>query len=135
MLTDYLAGRISFDALCTLIPARNHAVRIEHIDRVVRHAFDQQAEQLFTAPQGFFRLATLGEIAGNFREAHQLARGQTHRIDHHMGPEASAILADAPAFAFEFSLPFRSLQSVLRQTGGAILRRVETGEMLPDYFG
>ena len=46
VLADDLVGGVALDALGAGVPGRDVAVRIEHEDRVVLHALDQQAEAL-----------------------------------------------------------------------------------------
>src|SRR6185312_17171530 len=67
MLADDFFRRVALDALRARIPAADLAVRIEHEDRVVRHALYQQTELLFGTPQGFGGLHALGKVAGDFR--------------------------------------------------------------------
>src|SRR5215475_2876071 len=48
MLSDDLGGLVTLDVLCACVPARHAAVAIEHEDRIVGDALDQQAEIRFT---------------------------------------------------------------------------------------
>ena len=50
------------------------------------------------ALQGLRRLFALGDVARHFRKAHEFAGVIADRIDHHVRPEARAVLAHAPAF-------------------------------------
>ena len=56
------------------------------------------------------------------------------RIDDDVGPEARAVLADAPAFAFKPAFALRGLSARFGKPGCAILVGVEAGEMLADDF-
>ena len=49
------------------------AVRVEHEDRVVADALDQQAEPLLALAQRFLVLAPLGQVARDLGEAAQLS--------------------------------------------------------------
>src|SRR5438309_1101541 len=49
-------------------------------------------------------LAALGDVAGDLGEADDVAGVVADRVDHHVGPEARAILAHPPAFLFEAAL-------------------------------
>src|SRR3954462_182668 len=55
-------------------------------------------------------LATLGEIASDLREADELTRLIVNGINNDAGPEAGAILPDAPAFSFEAPFAARRLK-------------------------
>ena len=134
MLPDDLLRRIAFDALCALIPACDRAVRIQHINRIIGHALDQQAELFLMLLDRRFRLPPFGQIARDLGETEKLAGRRTDGIDHHICPEAAAILADAPAFVFEFPFPRGSVEGALRQSVQTVFRRVEAGEMLADDF-
>src|SRR5439155_1452613 len=52
--------------------------------------------------------------------------------DDHVGPEARAVLAQAPAFILDAALGLGHLQQALRLARGEILRREEAREVLPD---
>ena len=49
-------------------------VGVEHEDRVVLHALDEQAEALFALAQRLFGGAPFGQVARDLREADQLRR-------------------------------------------------------------
>src|SRR6185295_11501130 len=54
-------------------------------------------EQRALLAQRLLRLAALGHVARHLGEAAQRPRWRAQRRDHHVGPEAAAVLADAPA--------------------------------------
>ncbi len=47
MLPNNFVGRIALDPLAAAIPARHYAVRIQHVERVVGNAFNQESEVTF----------------------------------------------------------------------------------------
>jgi hypothetical protein len=51
VLADDFLGRVALDSLGADVPGDHHAIRIEHEDRVLAHAFDQQPEPLLAAAQ------------------------------------------------------------------------------------
>jgi len=54
--------------------------------------------------EAVLRLFSLGEVSGDLGEANEFAGRTADWVDNDIGPEAGAVLADAPTFAFEFSL-------------------------------
>src|ERR1700722_10718647 len=62
MPSDNLLGGISLDALRSAVPAGDEPFRVQHENRVVGDAFDQQAKSLFASAQFFGRLPALGNI-------------------------------------------------------------------------
>ena len=72
-------GLVALDALGAGVPARDVAVGIEHEDRVVLHALDQQAEALLALAQLLLLRAALGEVARDLGEAAQRAVVVAHR--------------------------------------------------------
>jgi hypothetical protein len=44
VLANYFLRRIALDPLTARVPVHDHPVRIEHVQRIIRHAADQQAE-------------------------------------------------------------------------------------------
>src|SRR6185312_4244705 len=54
------------------------------------------------------------------------------RVDHDARPEASAVLAHAPAFRLVFALAPRSRQRLLRDPALPVLIGIETREVVPD---
>jgi hypothetical protein len=51
VFTDYLVRPISFDLLCTSVPAHNMALGIEDEDRVIADTSNQLAKLRFAHPQ------------------------------------------------------------------------------------
>src|SRR5439155_6286819 len=62
-------------------------------------------------------------------EAHQHPLRVANRRDHHVGPEARAVLAQPPAFVFELAISDRPLELPLRLSLGHVLRGIEAGEV------
>ena len=62
VLTDDLARRVVMDPLRTRVPVGDVAFGIEHEDRVVGHALNEQAEPPFAFRQRLLRFTALGEI-------------------------------------------------------------------------
>ena len=83
------------------VPVGHAPAGVEHVDRIVANALDQQPEALLAFEQRAFLLALGGDVAGDLGEADQLALVVADRVDDDMGEEARAVLAHAPAFAFE----------------------------------
>ena len=83
---------------------------VEHVDRIIRDALDEQAETLFARAKLFLCRPAVGQIARDLRETYELARGIADRIDHDVRPESAAILADAPAFGLKSALAFGCFQ-------------------------
>ncbi len=132
MLPDDLALGIALETLRARIPAHHEARRIEHIDRVIRHALDEQAESFLAAPQGLVRLAPFAQVARHLGEADKGAVRIADGIDHDTRPEARAVLADAPALGLEPTFVQCSGERPGGHAGAAILLRIEAGEMLAD---
>ena len=63
--------------------------------------------RLFEFLLGFF---ALGEVAGDLCKANNVSAVVANGIDDDIGPKAGSILADAPAFSFEFSFFLGRLQ-------------------------
>src|SRR5690349_10617091 len=78
------------------------------------------------------RLPPRGEVARHFRESDELAVGVAHRGDEDARPEATSILAHAPAFFLVLSGPRCNLQLTLGLAGGKVLWRVEDREVFSD---
>ena len=101
--------RIVADAPLDELEAAHHGR--QQIVEIVRDAAGELADRihLLRLEQRLARLlerllgvAPLGDVAGDLGEAAQAAIGVADRIDHHVRPEARAVLADPP------DLPFRS---------------------------
>ena len=132
MLADDFAGHIALDALGARVPGGDPAFRVEHEDRIVGDALDQQPETPLGFEQGFLRLHLLGHVAGDLGKADEPALFVVDAVDDHAGPEAAAVLAHAPALALIFAFAPRGLEHLARKTGLAVLVGVEFGEMLAD---
>jgi hypothetical protein len=100
MPADDLAGGVALDRLGPRVPVGDDAVRVEHVDRVVVDALDQQPEALLALVQRLVGLAPFRDVAGDLGVADQFAVID-HGIDHHVGPEARAVLAHPPALGLE----------------------------------
>ena len=131
---DDLLGLIALDALRPEIPADDVAFGIEHVDGVIGNALHQQPELLLASPERLFGGSALGEVARNLGKAEQRSRGIADRVDDDIGPEPGAVLADAPALAFELALAGGGGQRAGRQPPAPILLGVETREVLAEDF-
>jgi len=76
--------------------------------------------------QRALRFASFGQIAGDLGKAVQLAQRVADRIDHDIGPETGAVLADAPSFRFEPALLFGGVERAGGEAGDAVLLAIET---------
>ncbi len=136
MLADDIVGCVALDPLSSRIPVRDAPFRIEHEDRVIGHALDEQPEPPLRFEQGLLRLPLLGHVAGDFGEADQLALLIVDPVDDDAGPEARPVLAHAPALTRIFAFAARGLEHPLRHARLAVLFSIEFGEMLADdLFG
>ncbi len=77
-------------------------------------------------------LLALGEVAGELRKSEQLAAVVAQRGDHHVRPEAGAVLAYAPALVFEAPLGRRHAQLVIRPAAVDRVARIERREVPAD---
>src|SRR5918995_139631 len=132
VLAQHLITRVPLDPLSTGIPAGNDAIWIEHVDRVVHHAFNQQAKSLFTLTQRLFGSATRGEIARDFGKPEKLPRLIAQRCDDDIRPEARAILAQAPSFILEASLERCHFELMLGPPSFPGFFDIENREVPPD---
>src|SRR5208282_3454455 len=62
VLADDLVGAVALDALCAPVPVGDDAIWIEHVDRVVGDAVDQQGIALFALAQRQFGCFAFGNI-------------------------------------------------------------------------
>ncbi|MGF6839999.1 hypothetical protein QF001_003866 [Paraburkholderia youngii] len=106
-------------------PARQFADRL-HLLRL-----EQRLARVLQHPAGFH---TLGDVTRDFRKADQRPIFVTDCIDHHVRPEAPAVLSHPPPFGFEPSLTGCDRQSPLRQVGRGILGCVEARHVRADDF-
>src|ERR1043166_9338836 len=131
---DFLR-RVAGDALRAAVPARDASVGVEHENRVVLVALDEDAEALLALAEGFLLSAALGQVARALRESAQRPALVVQRRDHHVGPEPAAVLAYAPAFVLEPAALLRHLQLALRAAALDRLRRIEHGEVPTQDLG
>jgi hypothetical protein len=78
------------------------------------------------------RFLLLADVAGDLSEADQLAGLVVDGIDDDAGPEAGAVLANAPAFGFELAFLGGGPQRFRRNAGCLILLGIEAREVAPD---
>ena len=69
MLADDLVGAIALDALGAFVPGPHVAAGVEHEDRVVAHAPEQQPVALLGFAQRVLRLLALGHIEADAEHA------------------------------------------------------------------
>ena len=108
---------------------------VEHEDRVVAHARDQQAELLELGVRGAQLGGRRAQLLGRELAARQVARDLAEpderavlvaqRRDDHVGPEPRAVLADAPALVLVAARRGARLQNLLREPVGDCLGRIE----------
>lgn len=85
VLTKNFLGGIAFEALRTgACSARDMALGIEHVDRLIGDTLDEQAEALLALGQGFGGAPTLVEVAGDLRVTGCLEPRRGQR-DRHLG--------------------------------------------------
>ncbi len=103
MLSDNLLGKISLDALRSAVPAGDEPFRVQHENRVVGDAFDQQAKSLFASAQFFGRLPALGNIQAqaDHPEGRTFAVAMRPSLGQH--PAHRAIRPLNPILGIEFS--------------------------------
>ena len=73
MLADDLVGRIALDALGPCIPVGDAPFGIEHVDRVVGHALNEDPEAPLGLEQRLLRIALIGHVARDLGEPDQLS--------------------------------------------------------------
>src|SRR3954447_24423795 len=130
MPADDFLRPIALDPLGAEIPAADIAVGIEHVDRIVRDALDEPAELFLALADRLFGSHAFGQVAGDLGIADKFAGGAADRIDDHMRPEATAILALAPAFPLEPAVLRCRGKRARWCTRGAVLFQIKTGKML-----
>src|SRR5437870_4336190 len=101
MAAEDLARLIALDAARAGIPARDEALRVQHVDGVVLHAIDEQAKALLGVAQLFFLSAPHAQVARDLREGEQLSLVVAQRGDDDVRPEARAVLPYPPALVLE----------------------------------
>src|SRR6185437_14170154 len=132
VLSDDLVFGITFDSLRALVPSDDVAPRVEHEDRVIFDALDEQAESLITLPQLLFGRTSRREVARDLGEAQNFAVVTAQRRDQDVGPEAGAILSDAPSLVLDAAIRDRGGEIALGQAVGDSLARIEDREVLAD---
>src|SRR5690606_4677386 len=120
------------DALGPGVPAGDPALAIEHVNRVVAHALHQHAEALFALAQALLALAPVRKVARDLAESAHRARLVAQRRDHHVRPEARAVLAPPPALVLVAPLGRRDAQLRGRHAARILVWRIEDGKVLPE---
>jgi hypothetical protein len=134
MMPDDLVLEVSLDPLRPGIPVGDMPLRVEHVDGVIGHALHEQPEALLAVLERLEGVTSLGQVPGDLRIADQFALFVADRVDDHMGPEAGAVLAQAPALVLELPMGGGDVERFLREAGGAILVRVELGKVRSEDF-
>ena len=132
MLADDLVVRIALEPLRATVPARHLSLRIEHVDGVIVHTLDEQAEMLLALPERGLGGVPLGEVARDLGIAEEGAVLIADRVDEDMGPHQASVLADAPSLLLESPLGRGDLQRAAGKIGGPVVVGVEPREMLAD---
>src|SRR5882762_1625142 len=111
--------------------ALDHLGELRRLQRVKAQV---RSHRLLPRTLGHFLGGTLelAEVARDLGEADQHAVAISRRAQHDVGPEARAILPDAPALFLETALGAGDLELAFRLSCADLLRRVEAGEVLPD---
>src|SRR5690242_14213556 len=100
MLADDFVGSVAFDPFRPGIPAYDDAVGVEHVERVIGNARDEQTELTFAVADGLLRGAAFGNVARYLCKAFKFPRLVVDRVNDDHRPEPAAVLAHTPAFAF-----------------------------------
>ncbi len=132
VLADDLVGRVVLDPLGPEVPGRDQTRRVEHEDGVVLNALDQETQAQLALPHLLLRLPPLGQVAGDLGEPLQLPVGTADRRQDHVGPEAGAVLAQAPVLVLEATRLLGDGQLPLALAGPDLLQRIEHREVLAD---
>src|ERR1700722_7848330 len=130
VLSDDFVRGITLHPLCAHIPIRYNSTRLDHIDGVIDHALDQQAEATLAFEKLVLPSCAFGNVTNHFGEADQLARGIPHRLKHGQYPQASSILPGTPALIFRATKLRRFLEDPLRNAVGPVIWTEEAGEVL-----
>src|SRR4051812_19242060 len=107
MAADDFLRCIALDPSSAIVPARDVPVGVEHEDRVVLHALNEEAEPLLTCAQVPLGLAPLREVAGNLAVTDHGARLTANRGDGDAGPEQRPVFPDAPALILNAAVALR----------------------------
>src|SRR5689334_5994363 len=132
MLADDFSCLIAFDALGTGVPAGDDTVGIDHVDRIIGDAIDQQPELPLAFAQCFLRCSPLGDVARYFRIAEKVSVIVPDCVYDNAGPVVGVVLALTSPLAFEMSFTFRGCQGLSRQAECAVLFGVKGAEMPAD---
>jgi hypothetical protein len=130
VLADDLVGAVAVDALGAGVPGGDVALRIEHEDRVVEDAVDELAVALLALAQAILGAAPLAEIAGDLAVADQAAALVADGADGDAGPQARAVLAEAPAFFLVAAGGLGELELLLALARLDVVLAVEDREVL-----
>src|SRR6185437_6097479 len=98
-----LLRAVAGDALGPCIPGAHEPARIEHEERVIVHALDEEPEALLALAQFLLASAALGKVARDLGEALELAALVAQGRDDDVGPEPSAVLTQPPVLVLETS--------------------------------
>src|SRR3954468_7664373 len=134
MLADNFFAAIALDAFRPRVPTGDHALGINHKYGIVRYAFDQQSEPLFTLAKSLLMLLSFGKVTCDLREPEQLSVFVPQRGDHHTGPEARTILAEAPPLILQSPFPGRYSELFVRPAAVNRFARIENRKMAPYDF-
>src|SRR5690606_8576735 len=130
--SQHLGFRISLESLCASIPVGDQTQRRDHVDGVIRHPLNQQAELFFPGLLRFLALLASGDIPEDAGKSDEDAIVITDGIDQGTGPEAAAVLAQAPSLTFEAAQCSSLLQNPARRLRRLILRFKEKAEVPAD---
>jgi hypothetical protein len=122
---DFLlsCGRLRFDSQRFRL-VRNDFGRCQNLHGV--------GEPVFFAAHSLGKRSQLGNVAGDFHKADDVASGVVHHIDHHAGPQKRSIFAYAPAFALKCSGGLRNLERARWLARAGVVVRKKDAEMGPD---
>src|ERR1019366_2766976 len=132
VLADDLVRLVALGVPRARVPRRDVAARVEHEDRVVGDRVDEKVKALLGSVQGVLGHTTLGQVAGDLGEASDRAARVAQRGDDDIRPEASPVLAHAPALVLDAPVAANRFEDLVGPAGGAVLRRVEDREVLAD---
>ncbi|MCY1486039.1 hypothetical protein D9M68_196770 [compost metagenome] len=108
-------------------------IAIEQAD-TLRHVLERDIEVVADLGNAIGIGLRLGGVLDDLDEAGVLALLVQERIDHHMRPEARAVLAIAPTLVLKLALDHGNLKRAARQAIALIVVRIEAGEILADDF-
>ena len=83
------------------IPRHDDPVRINLEDRVIDDRIDEPPKACIAFCKSYADLLPISHVPGNLGKANKLPGFIADGIYHRQGPEAAAVLANAPAFRFE----------------------------------